>query len=321
MPKKVKDFSPEERKLILKDVEEIGLQAAADKNDTTWQAIRSIQRIAEGRTVAKPTTQEERDRIWQRVNEVGFAQAAAENDMNERTIRSWQERFGMPKPNIVVTPVISATTATSATETAENKKDIMRREFSLEKKAEIVAQSRKLGVSETARIYSIRREMIYKWRKTIERLQTQAPIKQPQELNNDITQINQINHTEAETPLTTSTPLLQEVVQPQKTETPAEMPQIHEDAVRHEESVNNEAGNNEASADTQPVAAIDIADDNDNVDNTVDNKAIEVLFSADVKALAARVRELSIEVAILKEKNADLTHKIATLEEVIKILS
>ena len=58
MPKRVKDFSPEERKLILKDVEEIGLQAAADKNDTTWQAIRSIQRIAEGRTVAKPTTQE-----------------------------------------------------------------------------------------------------------------------------------------------------------------------------------------------------------------------------------------------------------------------
>lgn len=318
MPKRVKDFSPEERKLILKDVEEIGLQAAADKNDTTWQAIRSIQRIAEGRAVAKPTTQEERDRIWQRVNEVGFAQAAAENDMNERTIRSLQERFGMPKPNILVTPVISAT---SATETAENKKAIMRREFSLEKKAEIVAQSRKLGVSETARIYSIRREMIYKWKKTIERLQTQAPIQQPQELNNDITQINQINHTEAETPLTTSTPLLQEVVQPQKTETPAEMPQIHEDAVRHEESVNNEAGNNEASADTQPVAAIDIADDNDNVDNTVDNKAIEVLFSADVKALAARVRELSIEVAILKEKNADLTHKIATLEEVIKILS
>ena len=271
MPKKVKDFSPEERKLILKDVEEIGLQAAADKNDTTWQTIRSIKRMAEGRVAVRPTTQEERERIWQRVSEVGFAQAAVENSMTESTIRGWQQRFGMPKLELPITP---------ATRTAGTKQAIARRKFSLEKKAEIVAQARKLGLTGASRIYNVGIGTISKWMKNFP--QDQENVRQPQELNNELA------YTEAETP------------------------QIREDAAQHEESVNNESNTKEAVVETQPAARVEIADNN--------NTPIEVSFSADVRALAARVQELNIEVAILKEKNAGLTQKIATLREAIKNL-
>lgn len=110
--------------------------------------------------------------------------------------------------------------------------------------------------------------------------QDQENVRQPQELNNELA------YTEAETP------------------------QIREDAAQHEESVNNESNTKEAVVETQPAARVEIAD----------NTPIEVSFSADVRVLAARVQELNIEVAILKEKNAGLTQKIATLREAIKNL-
>ena len=63
--------------------------ATKQVNDTSWQAIRAIQRIAEGDMGRRKTTPKERERIWKPAGEVGFAQAAAENHLSENTILNW----------------------------------------------------------------------------------------------------------------------------------------------------------------------------------------------------------------------------------------
>ena len=118
MAKLVKDFSPEERQHILQQLEEgLSLQDVAEANDTTWQIIRAIQRIALGDSGRRKTTQEEREIIWKRVSEVGLAQAAAENNLSENTILNWRWRYQMDETEHEATEV--AEPKTDVTEVAE----------------------------------------------------------------------------------------------------------------------------------------------------------------------------------------------------------
>lgn len=98
MPKHTEDFTDEERQAILEDAEKIGITEAAQKYDTSWQAIKSWQlKKANGNEIIprrKRLTPEERDEIWERVKEVGFEQAAAEFNVSKKYLENWRWKFG-----------------------------------------------------------------------------------------------------------------------------------------------------------------------------------------------------------------------------------
>ncbi len=98
MPKHTEDFTDEERQAILEDAEKIGITDAAQKYDTSWQAIKSWQlKKANGNEIIprrKRLTPEERDEIWERVKEVGFEQAAAEFNVSKKYLENWRWKFG-----------------------------------------------------------------------------------------------------------------------------------------------------------------------------------------------------------------------------------
>ena len=264
MSKQVKDFSPEERQLILKDAEELGLHGVADKYGTTWQAVCSIRRMAEGKIGMRTTTPEEREEIWKRAGEVGFAQAAAEYNLKEDTIKGWQWKYNMEKHD--------------AKSPSEKK---MPKIFTPEERAEIVEQARQFGMNHAMKKYDVSKTAIRNWMK---KMQATTPTQQSQE------------------PQPPQQPSLQEP------STPIQLP-IQESPIQphYEESVNTVAPiNPDAITENRDKPAL----------------AIEALPTDDpqVKALAARVQELSTEVAVLKERNAVLTHKLEIFKKAMEQL-
>ena len=182
--KQVNDFSPEERQHILEQLKGgLNLQEVARINDTSWQAIRAIQRIANGDMGRRKTTPEERERIWKRAGEVGFAQAAAENHLSENTILNWQWRYNMPDlPG------------------EEDNKPAYNKVYTPEEKAEILAFAQKVGVGNAARKFHVSTTSIRNWTK--QQLQGQLPFLPLQEQEVHHEEQKPVIHTvEAEQPL------------------------------------------------------------------------------------------------------------------------
>ncbi len=272
--KQVNDFSPEERQHILEQLKGgLNLQEVARINDTSWQSVRSIQRIAEGNMGQRKTTPEERERIWKRAGEVGFAQAAAENHLSENTILNWQWRYNMPElPE------------------DEDNKPAYNTVYTTEEKAEILAFAQKTGVGNAARKFHVSTTSIRNWTK--QQLQGQLPILPLQE-QGTLAHHEEADHEEQQPVLysTESEQTVQELIQ---------------------QTSSSLSGQDEIQGEIADKAA-----ENPIQDEVVTSEpAIEALLPADprVRALAARVQELSTEVAILKERNAVLTRKVKALK-------
>ena len=295
MAKQVKDFSPEERQLILKDAEELGLQKAADKHGTTWQAVCSMRRIAEGKPAVRNITPEERERIWKRAGEVGFAQAAAENNLKEDTIKGWQWKYDMKMRDNA-----ASSEANEIEGTQEIKKNKRPKEYAPETRAMIVEQAKTLGLNQASKKFGVSKESIRIWRKKMDEApaSTQAP-------------------TEEQPTQQTQQPSVQEAVQPQ-------------DLNHHDESVDTVVQNVESAVPIDATASATTVDSAAITDNTEsrensDNKpapAIEAQLPVDSKAsdLIALVQELRTEVAVLKERNAVLSHNLEVLKKAMQEL-
>ena len=169
MSKHTKDFNAEERQIILKQAEEFGLQEAARMNDTTWQAVRALQRIEAGDTEIwqnrKKFTQEEREAIWARANEVGFEQAAAENGISAKTLQNWQWKFGFEPvkptieehnpPQVGIVPTHTPLTP--------------------EEKTLILARVEEVGATQASRESGISKNTINNWRRVQKQPETAEP--------------------------------------------------------------------------------------------------------------------------------------------------
>ena len=297
MAKLVKDFSPEERQHILQQLEEgLSLQDVAEANDTTWQIIRAIQRIALGDSGRRKTTQEEREIIWKRVSEVGLAQAAAENNLSENTILNWRWRYQMDEteheatevaePKTDVTEVAEVAKVTEAPEVAEapeatkdpKKKPAYNKKYTPEEKATILAFANEAGVVAASKKFDVSTTSINNWRKQAQPIQGQLPFQDEaqesahQEASQGSAQESTVEHEKAKSikRQRPSVHVPEEITMPQR-----------EEAVQSDSAVQSEP-------------------------------TIEALLPADsnVRALVARVQELNIEVAVLKERNAALTQKL-----------
>ena len=273
--KQVNDFSPEERQHILEQLKGgMKLQEVAMINGTSWQAIRAIQRIAEGGQ--RKTTPEERERIWKRAGEVGFAQAAAENHLSENTILNWQWRYNMPDiPG------------------EEDSKPTYNKVYTPEEKAEILAFAQKVGVGDAAKKFHVSTTSIRNWTK---QQQVQLPLLPLQE------QDTLAHHEEAD----------HEEQQPVSHSTESEQP-VQELIQQPSSSLQAQDEMQDAIADKTANKAAEKPIQDEVLQS---EPAIEALLPADprVRALVARVQELSAEVAILKERNAVLTRRVEALK-------
>ena len=276
--KQVNDFSPEERQHILEQLKGgMKLQEVAMINGTSWQAIRAIQRIAEGDMGQRKTTPEERERIWKRAGEVGFAQAAAENHLSENTILNWQWRYNMPDlPG------------------EEDNKPAYNKVYTPEEKAEILAFAQKVGVGDAARKFHVSTTSIRNWTK--QQLQGQLP-SLPRQEQDTLTHHEEAEHEEQQ-PVSHSTESEQPVQEP--IQQPSSSLQAQDEM---QDAIADKTANKAAE---KPIQ-----------DEVLQSEpAIEALLPADprVRALVARVQELSAEVAILKERNAVLTRRVEALK-------
>ena len=300
MAKLVKDFSPEERQHILQQLEEgLSLQDVAEANDTTWQIIRAIQRIALGDSGRRKTTQEEREIIWKRVSEVGLAQAAAENNLSENTILNWRWRYQMDEteheatevaePKTDVTEVAEVAKITEVAEVAEatkapKKKPAYNKKYTPEEKAAILAFANEAGVVAASKKFDVSTTSINNWRKQAQPIQGQLPFQDEaqesahQEATQESAQESTVEHEKAKSikRQRPSVHVPEEITMPQR-----------EEAVQIESAVQSDSA-------------------------VHSDSTIEALLPADsnVRALVARVQELNIEVAVLKERNAALTQKL-----------
>ena len=263
MAKQVKDFSTEERQHILKQLVEgeLTFQEVARVNDTSWQTIRAIQRIAEGNTGQRKTTPEERERILKRAVEVGFAQAAAENHLSESSILNWQWRYKMNMPD--------------RSDTENRKKPAYNKVYTPEEKADILAFAREAGVVDAAKKFNVSTTSIRNWTKQAE-------------------QKSMIHLVEKEQP------------EDQTVQSPVQ-PQVQEQVQEQAQPLSAQTSANEEIA-MEQNDVFEVRGQSDPI--------IEALLPADstMRALAARVQELNIEVAILKEKNDVLTRRIEALK-------
>ena len=307
MAKQVEDFSPEERQLILKDAEELGLHVAADKHGTTWQAVCSIRRIAEGRQGMRTTTPEERERIWERAGEVGFAQAAAEYNLKEDTIKGWQWKYDMKEHDVKTSP----------------KK--MPKIFTPEERAEIVDHAINFGMNHAMEKYNVSKTAIRNWMKKMGEPLVATPTQQAQEPQQP--QQSSLQEPSAQEPSTQMSLPMQESIQ----ESPAQPQEMmNQPQELNDESVNT-VGQNAESADTTtsattvaPAAPAAITDNAESKDDSANKPApaIEAPIPVDSKAsdLIALVQELRTEVAVLKERNAVLSHNLEVLKKAMQEL-
>ena len=290
MAKLVKDFSPEERQHILQQLEEgLSLQDVAEANDTTWQIVRAIQRIALGDSGRRKTTQEEREIIWKRVSEVGLAQAAAENNLSENTILNWRWRYQMDEteheatevaePKTDVTEVAKITEAPEVAK-APKKKPAYNKKYTPEEKAAILAFANEAGVVAASKKFDVSTTSINNWRKQAQPIQGQLPF-QDEAQESAHQEATQESAQEASQESAQESTVENEKAKSIKRQRPSVHVPEEITMPQREEAVQSEP-------------------------------TIEALLPADsnVRALVARVQELNIEVAVLKERNAALTQKL-----------
>ena len=274
MVKQVKDFSPEERQHILEQLEGgLNLPDVAMRNDTTYQTIRAIQRIAKGEAGRRKTKPEERERIWKRACKVGFAQAAAESNLSETTISNWRWRYKMSMPE---------RSDTEASDTENHKKIAYNKVYTPEEKAMILAFARRAGAVDAARKFNVSTTSIRNWTKQAEQQSATQSI-----------QRQLLFQTQEQTQPTQSADQVQEqIVQPSA----------------QEELVSD-----------QKALAMEHGDESVQSDHIIGGLLPE---DSKIRVLVARVQELNIEVALLREKNALLTRRVEALKaSVINLLS
>ena len=144
--------------------------------------------------------------------------------------------------------------------------------------------------------------------------QTQQPSVQQPSIQEAVQSQEPHQESSAQMPLPMQTSIQESPVQPQELKQPQEL---------NEESVDTVEQNVESAA---PVTPADITDNAESKDknNSADKPApaIEALSPVDSTAsdVTALVQELRTEVAVLKERNAVLSHKLETLKKAMQQL-